>query len=557
MKSLFKSKPKTPADLVRQTRDLLIFIDTGGSDTKESKRDEKMTQVSKLIRELKQVLYGDSQSEPVSEACAQLTQEFFRENTLRLLILCLPKLNLETAKMPHRFANLQRQQVQSRLIACDYLEKNIDLMDILIAGYEDIDLALHYGAMLRECIRHQSVARYVLESEHMRKFFDYIRLPNFDIASDAAATFKELLTRHKSTVAEFLSKNYDWFFAEYNSKLLESTNYITRRQAVKESSKSIQIEAFHVFKLFAANQNKPADIVGILVTNRSKLLRLFADFKTEKGSVEDFLARAVDAAKSAGELIRSAFYQTKRVEHKARNRGKSVEGKVDLVTETDKKCEEVIFDFLKLQYPDHKLIGEETAAACGTIELTDEPTWIVDPIDGTTNFVHGFPFVCVSIGLTIGRIPTVGVVYNPIMDELFTAIRGKGAFLNGKPIKVSSQSELVKSLLVTELAANREKAIIDALTNRINSLLLKVRSLRMTGSCALDLCGIACGRNDMFYLAGFGGPWDVAAGAVIVTEAGGVVFDPSGQDFDITSQRVAASNPFIKDAFIEALQQSE
>ncbi|KAK4386744.1 Inositol monophosphatase 1 [Sesamum angolense] len=208
------------------------------------------------------------------------------------------------------------------------------------------------------------------------------------------------------------------------------------------------------------------------------------------GSVEDFLARAVDAAKSAGELIRSAFYQTKRVEHK---------GEVDLVTETDKKCEEVIFDF-----------------------------------SNYNTLTTRFPFVCVSIGLTIGRIPTVGVVYNPIMDELFTAIRGKGAFLNGKPIKVSSQSELVKSLLVTE-----------------------VRSLRMTGSCALDLCGIACGRNDMFYLAGFGGPWDVAAGAVIVTEAGGVVFDPSGQDFDITSQRVAASNPFIKDAFIEALQQSE
>ncbi|TQD70004.1 hypothetical protein C1H46_044465 [Malus baccata] len=176
-------------------------------------------------------------------------------------------------------------------------------------------MALHYGAMLRECIRHQSVARYVLESQHMKKFFDYIQLPNFDIAADAAATFKELLTRHKSTVADFLSKNYDWFFAEYNSKLLESSNYITRRQAVKllgdilldrsnsavmtryvssrdnlrilmnllrESSKSIQIEAFHVFKLFAANQNKPADIVSILVANRSKLLRLFADFKIDK-----------------------------------------------------------------------------------------------------------------------------------------------------------------------------------------------------------------------------------------------------------------------------------
>ncbi|XP_022853821.1 putative MO25-like protein At5g47540 [Olea europaea var. sylvestris] len=233
MKALFKPKPKTPADLVRQTRDLLILADRG-TDTKESKREEKMMELSKHIRDLKSILYGDSESEPVSEACTQLTQEFFRENTLRLLITCLPKLNLETRKDATQVvANLQRQQVQSRLIACDYLEKNIDLMDTLIAGYENTDLALHYGAMLRECIRHQTVARYVLESEHMKKFFDYIQLPNFDIASDAVATFKELLTRHKSTVAEFLSKNYDWFFAEYNSKLLESTNYITRRQAVK------------------------------------------------------------------------------------------------------------------------------------------------------------------------------------------------------------------------------------------------------------------------------------------------------------------------------------
>lgn len=315
MKGLFKSKPKTPVDLVRQTRDLLIYVDNN-PDSRESKREEKFVALSKLLRELKQILYGNSEAEPVSEACAQLTQEFFKENTLRLLIVCLPKLNLEARKDATQIvANLQRQQVHSRLIACDYLEANIDLMDILASGYENPDMALHYGAMLRECIRHQSVARYVLESEHMKKFFEFIQLPNFDIAADAAATFKELLTRHKSTVAEFLSKNYDWFFAEYNSKLLESPNYITRRQAIKllgdmlldrsnsavmtryassrdnlrilmnllrESSKSIQIEAFHVFKLFAANQNKPADIVGILVANRSKLLRLFADFKPDK-----------------------------------------------------------------------------------------------------------------------------------------------------------------------------------------------------------------------------------------------------------------------------------
>ncbi|KAH7857593.1 hypothetical protein Vadar_014369 [Vaccinium darrowii] len=235
----------------------------------------------------------------------------------------------------------------------------------------------------------------------------------------------------------------------------------------------------------------------------------------ENDSNSEFLAIAVDAAKKAGERICKGFYQTKHVEHK---------GQVDLVTETDKACEDLIFNHLKQHFPSHKFIGEETTSACGVTELTDEPTWIVDPLDGTTNFVHGFPFICVSIGLTIGKIPIVGVVYNPIMDELFTGIDGK----------VSSQTELVKSLLATE-----------------------VRSLRTSGSCALNLCGIACGRLDLFYLLGFGGPWDVAGGAVIVKEAGGVLFDPSGKEFDISAQRVAASNPLLKDAFIEALQQSK
>ncbi|XP_010905891.1 putative MO25-like protein At5g47540 isoform X1 [Elaeis guineensis] len=315
MKGLFKSKPRTPADVVRQMRDLLIYVDLNWN-SQEAKREEKMAELNKNIREMKSILYGNSEAEPLSEACAQLTQEFFKGNTLRLLIVCLPKLNLEARKDATQVvANLQRQQVHSRLIASDYLEANKDLLDLLVSGYENMDIALHYGAMLRECIRHQSIARYVLESENMRKFFNSIQLPNFDIASDASATFKELLTRHKSTVAEFLSKNYDWFFKEFNSKLLESPNYITRRQAVKllgdtlldrsnsavmvryvsskdnlmilmnllrETSKNIQIEAFHVFKLFVANQNKPQEIVSILVTNRNKLLRLLSDFKTDK-----------------------------------------------------------------------------------------------------------------------------------------------------------------------------------------------------------------------------------------------------------------------------------
>ncbi|KAF9610248.1 hypothetical protein IFM89_021572 [Coptis chinensis] len=247
----------------------------------------------------------------------------------------------------------------------------------------------------------------------------------------------------------------------------------------------------------------------------------------ENASLENFLDVAIDAAKRAGQ--------------------------VDLVTETDKACEDLIFNHLKQHCPGHQFIGEETTAACGVTELTDHPTWIVDPLDGTTNFVHGFPFVCVSIGLTIGKVPTVGVIYNPILDELFTGIRGKGAFLNGNPIKVSTQSELVKSLLATEVGTKRDMTTVDATTNRLNSLLFKVRSLRMSGSCALNLCGIACGRLDIFYELGFGGPWDVAGGAVIVQEAGGLVYDPSGKTFDITAQRIAASNPQLKEAFVQAL----
>ncbi|ONM24764.1 Putative MO25-like protein [Zea mays] len=125
----------------------------------------------------------------------------------------------------------------------------------LLNRYENMDIALHYGAMLRECIRHQSIARYVLESEHMKKFFDYIQLPNFDIASDASATFK--------------ASCFTFYLSEYFSYSVDS-------------SKNIQIEAFHVFKLFAANKNKPPEVVNILVTNRNKLLRFFAGFKIDK-----------------------------------------------------------------------------------------------------------------------------------------------------------------------------------------------------------------------------------------------------------------------------------
>ncbi|GER32865.1 Mo25 family protein [Striga asiatica] len=296
MKNLFKSKkPRAPLYIVRETRELLSYISVE-DDNVNPKHDDKLEQLDANIRELKSILYGIDESEPVPEACAQLTEEFFSDDTMRLLITCLRKLNFEARKDATRVvANLQRQPVQSRLIASSYLEANLDLIDQLITGYEDPTVALHFGGMLRECIRHQVVASYILKSEHMKKFFDYIQFPNFDVASDAAATFK--------------------FFAEFNSKLLGSANYMTRRHAVKllgdilldrsnsgtmmryvsskdnmrvlmnllrESHKSIQIDAFHVFKLFVANQNKPADIANILFANKSKLLRFFEEFNTDK-----------------------------------------------------------------------------------------------------------------------------------------------------------------------------------------------------------------------------------------------------------------------------------
>ncbi|KAJ6343313.1 hypothetical protein OIU76_005119 [Salix suchowensis] len=295
MKGLFKPKPRTPMELVLQTRDLLFFLDQN-TETRERKRDEKNRN---------------------PDACAQLAQEFFKHDTFRLLVACLPKLDLGARQnATHVIANLQRQRVGGR--------------------YEDGDIALTYGAISRECIRHQIVARYVLGSEYMKKCFTYIQIPNFDIASDAQATFKvkELLTRHKSTVAEFLSANYYWrelmasigiaydlwlqntclkwyqtigrIFKTNNviaynvlqllgDMLLDRSNssvmirYVSSLDNMRilmnlfrDSNKTIQLDTFQVFKLFAANKNKPPEIISVLVTNRSKLLRFLGDFSIDK-----------------------------------------------------------------------------------------------------------------------------------------------------------------------------------------------------------------------------------------------------------------------------------
>ncbi|XP_057508739.1 putative MO25-like protein At5g47540 isoform X2 [Actinidia eriantha] len=165
MKGLLKAKPRSPAELIRHARDLLIYANRN-TEPRESKRREKIWELHKLILETRTTLYGDDQSEPVAETCAQLTHEFFKGDMFRLFITCLPKLDLGARQdVTQVVANLQKQRINSWLIASDYMEQNVDLVDNLVTGY-------------------------MLESEHMKKFFDYIQSPNVDIASDAAAPFK-------------------------------------------------------------------------------------------------------------------------------------------------------------------------------------------------------------------------------------------------------------------------------------------------------------------------------------------------------------------------------
>ncbi|XP_044360062.1 putative MO25-like protein At5g47540 isoform X3 [Triticum aestivum] len=284
---LFGPKARSPAELVRHTRDLLRFIADHPepcSGKLEAKREQKITDLSISVRAMKSILYGDGDGDPVAEACTQLTREFFKDNTLRLVIVCVPHMDLETQKeVTLVFANLARQKVDSRIPASDYLEVNQDLLDILMAGFNNRDIAIHYSTILRDCVRHQVAARYVLYSQHMKKFFDYIQFPDFSPSSEAFKTFKELLTRHKSSAAEFFTKNYDWFFSDFHTKLLHSSNYVTKRQSIQDPSQPIQVEAFHIFKLFTANKNKPRDIISILVANKSKIIRFLNAFTLEKG----------------------------------------------------------------------------------------------------------------------------------------------------------------------------------------------------------------------------------------------------------------------------------
>ncbi|XP_049422029.1 inositol monophosphatase 1-like [Epinephelus fuscoguttatus] len=245
---------------------------------------------------------------------------------------------------------------------------------------------------------------------------------------------------------------------------------------------------------------------------------------------QECMDHCVEVTKKAGKMIREALQKDIAVMQKS--------SPVDLVTETDQKVEQLIISTIKEKYPTHSFIGEESVAAGAPSMLTDNPTWIIDPIDGTTNFVHRFPFVSVSIGFTVKKEIEFGIVYSCIEDKMYTARKGKGAFCNGEPIKVSGQEDISQSLVLTEMGFKKDPEQFKTMLANIRTILtIPVHGIRSPGSAAVNMCLVACGSADAYYHMGIH-CWDMAGGAAIVTEAGGVIMDISGGPFDLMSRRL-------------------
>lgn len=260
-------------------------------------------------------------------------------------------------------------------------------------------------------------------------------------------------------------------------------------------------------------------------------------------SVNDYYDVAIKLTQEAGQIIRDAIYKEKRIETKI--------SFVDLVTETDKKVEKHLFDGFRSHFPDHGFIGEEGTTKC---ELTDKPTWIVDPVDGTMNFVHGFPHVAVSIGLAVDKKMVLGIIYNPVLDQMYTGVKDKGSFFNGKKLQVSGVQDLPKALIVTELGSNRDPIVMDQVFTNYQAMAMKAHGIRSLGSAALNMCAVASGHAEAFFEYTLH-CWDMAAGKVIIEEAGGTVIDPEGGPFDLMSRRVlCASSPQLAQTLSKELK---
>lgn len=261
------------------------------------------------------------------------------------------------------------------------------------------------------------------------------------------------------------------------------------------------------------------------------------------------LNMAVKAARRAATIINRASFDLEQiaVEQKDQN---------DFVTEVDKAAEAAIIDVLLTAYPTHAILAEESGASNG-LNDESENVWIIDPIDGTTNFIHGFPCYCISIALRQRGVVTQGVIYDPVHNDLFTATKGAGAFLNNKRIRVSKTDRLSKALIGTGFAGRRkDPQALKEFLHMFEVMTLNCQAVRRPGSAALDLAYVACGRYDGYYEKSLK-VWDIAAGALLVSEAGGIVSDFDGESGFLESGNIVAGTPRVFGQMLPLLKSAE
>lgn len=258
--------------------------------------------------------------------------------------------------------------------------------------------------------------------------------------------------------------------------------------------------------------------------------------------LDELLKCAKDAALLSGSIIKEGFGTSFKIENK--------EGKNNLVTEYDRLSEEAIINKITSQYPDHKFLAEESGKS--GFQNSDNIRWLIDPLDGTVNFAHQLPIFSVSIAAELNKELLVGVIYNPILDELFYAKKGGGAFMNGLPIKVSETTSLESSFLVTGFPYNVDKDPGYCVEQFI-SIIRRGIPIRRLGSAALDLAYVANGRFDGFWEIELK-PWDVAAGVLLVREAGGLVTQYNNDHYWVEDLSMLATNGKIHNEISETLQ---
>lgn len=254
---------------------------------------------------------------------------------------------------------------------------------------------------------------------------------------------------------------------------------------------------------------------------------------------EEMLELAVKSAREAGKI---------QMDRLGRLKGYELKGVANIVTEVDLACEESIISGIKSRHPDHGFLAEERGADSADAEII----WIIDPLDGTTNYAHGYLRFCVSIALQVEGTVEAGVVHDPVMDETYTSIRGKGAYLNGERLETSRVEKLVDALLATGFSYDRGARLGKDL-KIFERIIPEVQSVRRDGAAALDLCYVAAGRFDGFWELHLN-PWDIAAGKLIIEESGGRVSDLGGSPIPLDREEIWASNGRVHDELVGLLK---